>query len=410
MKTNDEQEIEMKTNRIVGKHVRETEQEAPLHLMLKSRATAALAAGCLALSMCPALAYAAPNADASQEEGRTSIERQMPNGGQESDGQHSSDGRMAGSQMPSDRQMPTGEQPSDGQRPADEQQFGKQPADGQQPSFESGQMPDTGQAPSGDQQPSGEERGGVEWAPSDFSGVPAPADDQAQPSADGQAPADGQYPSDGQASSDDWQIPERDYQDGFSDLGQRGPRMEQFAEDSAADAQVRDILTEKYGAGQIPSNDAAGSGDGAGAPGGIAGDQTRSGMEGFVNVNDIPAVPEGEANVQEVIDTTRDIVRGYGADALEKADFSDKGFLAGLTKFTNDVVAQRAEMFENNAKPENAEQPGAPNGNGKEAGAKASSDDAAQSSASKPANENVSASVLDQIIEFLAGLFGFSAK
>jgi len=406
-------------NRTNGNHVRATEQATPLHLTLKSRATAAITAGCLALSMCPMVALAAPNADASQQGGRAPIEQQMPNEDQGFNGQQSPNGHgMANGQRPSDEQLPGAWQPAGGQQPAGEQPSGEQPAGEQQPGSDGWQMPGgdqapmgqpeggddgfaSGQVPADDQQFSDGEFGSGENAPSGIPGNQQPSDGVAPEG--GQVPSDGQQPADGQQQPGDWQMPARDDQN--QPAGAQGPREGQPAGDSAADAQVRDILADKYGVStQMPEK-----GDAVEGADGTDGGMQR-GKDQFLRVDDIPAVPEGEANVQQVIDTTRDIVREYGADALGKADFSDESFTTELADFANKSVDQRSEMFSSDAKPSDMTSPADEAKPGATTDANGAANESGQSASAKPSSENVSSSILDQIIEFLAGLFGFGSK
>ena len=129
---------------------------APRHMTLRSRATAAIASGCLALAIFPGVAMAAPaDGQGPQQNGNPPAMQtgfsdesfgMMAGGGQMLDGQmpggEAPDGQMPGGQAP-DGQAPSGQMPSGGAPSG--QMPGDQAPEAQAPE---GQMPD-GQAPEG---------------------------------------------------------------------------------------------------------------------------------------------------------------------------------------------------------------------------------------------------------------------
>ena len=163
-----------------------TTDQAISHRTMRSRFGAAFVAGCLALSMCPAIALAAPGEAGGMQDGQGQIGN--PPSAMQFDNQDGQQGSAFGS-------MPFGDQAPSGQALFD---MGQAPSDmGQAPSDQQGNTPDMGQAPNNGQQQPGQ----------------APSDEAMS----GQDPFGMQGPSD------------------------MGPRAD------ATDNQVRQILTEKYG-------------------------------------------------------------------------------------------------------------------------------------------------------------------
>ena len=336
----------MRTNRTIGNHEHETAPSQPLHLSLGSRAMAALTAGCLALSLCPALAFAAPSGEeAGQQGGNAPIEQQGPSGKQ-----------GPSNQMPNDNGSPNG---------------GSLPA-GNRPHFEEGQSESSN--------PPGQPAEG-QWADA---GSQAPADNAQPPRDDASQNGEPQAPEGENEGQPDYRDRPMERPEGSSDM----------------DDQVREILAENYGMTANPPApegmaDPVGAGDNANAEGdaGAAAGNRRQPPELSGNA---PEIPEGEPNVQEIIDTTRDIVREYGADALAEADFDDQAFLTKLAEYANSAIEQRMEMFKKGI---------APHSNAESAPA-----EDAQPISGAPSNETASATVLEKVVSFLASLFGVGAE
>ena len=127
------------------------------HRTMRSRFGTAFVAGCLALSMCPAIALAAPGEAGGMQDGQSQMGN--PPSAMQFDNQ---DGQQAPAfdGMPFDGQAPSGQAPSDmGQAPSDQQgnapNMGQAPNNGQQ---QPGQVPSSeamsGQNPFGMQSPS----------------------------------------------------------------------------------------------------------------------------------------------------------------------------------------------------------------------------------------------------------------
>ena len=266
----------MNTKITNARHATATVEEQPLHLRLRSRAAATIVAGCLAVSMCPAAAFALPSDTGMQGGGTPAMEQPYQGGSQQ-------DFNQQGGMSQDAPGMPSqfNQQGDQGQAGPQGQMEGSAPEgapDGQAPD---GQMPN-GQAPDG-QLPSGQPGGaGENAAMPDGAQVPgAPADD-------------------------------------------------------AAASQVRDYLMEKFGI--------AASAD-MGAEGALPGGQ-QMGQPG-----EAPEIPEGEVNVQAIIDTVRDVMRQYGADALQSADFTDETWKTELASFIQKATVERLEMFQRGLAP-----------------------------------------------------------
>ena len=142
----------MNTKHINGKHVRENSQEIPLHLTLKSRATAAVTAGCLALSLCPALAFAAPGAmESPQQSFGVPHEQQRSQGWQASDDGQATERNRGFNPGPapdggSPNDTPSGWRPEGEGDPA-ERQPGDAPGERQPENAPGGWQPEGGQEP-----------------------------------------------------------------------------------------------------------------------------------------------------------------------------------------------------------------------------------------------------------------------
>lgn len=275
----------------------ENANEVPFHKTLRARATAALATGCLALSLSPAVALAAPGDQAGQ------------------------DGPQQGGNPPAAQQ----------------------------------------QALQGDWQPQGDQ---VNQGASQ------------QPPSDGQQPAAGQQPADGAQA-------------------EGGPQG-----GSAVDDQVRQILSGQYGINATLPEGMAAGGPGA-QP--ASGQQTASAIG-------VPEIPEGEVNVQAVIDTVRDVLRQHGEATFEAADYSDESFLATLAEYVQAAVGQRETLFASGAFPADApaQQGAAPGESGVAADDGAAGDVAvADGDAAGDASDDAASSAtwLDKLVGFIVGLF-----
>ena len=120
------------------------------HRTMRSRFGTAFVAGCLALSMCPAIALAAPGEAGGMQDGQSQMGN--PPSAMQFDNQD-------GQQAPAFGGMQLDEQAPNGQAPADM---------GQIPDDQQGQAPDMGQMPGGDQQQTGQMPSGQ--APFDMQG------------------------------------------------------------------------------------------------------------------------------------------------------------------------------------------------------------------------------------------------
>ena len=244
-----------------------------------------------------------------------------------------------------------------------------------------------GQAPSG-QAPSGQAQDGQ--APSGQ--APDSAPDGQAPS--GQAP-DGQAPvgpaSEGAPSGDsDSRAPE-----GQAPDGNRGgiDRAGNALRTDAVDNQVRQVLSDSYGV-EMPANGPDGAAFESGKP------------------SEAPELPEGAINVQKVIDSVRDLLRGFGVDVLEKADLTDEEYAAQLKTNVENATEERMQMFANGEKPsalpEAPQQGEAPDGN---APAKGEAPDGnAPGQPSKAAQmQQASETLLNNLVSFVMGVFGYTA-
>ena len=351
----------------------------PLHKTLRGRATAALAAGCLALSLFPGIALAAPADDqASQQGGNPPAMQQGPGSMAFSDasfGDMAGGGMMPGGQMP-DGQMPDGQAP-DGQAPEGQAPTGQAPE---------GQAPD-GQAPEG-QAPDGQ----------------APT---------GQAP-EGQAPS-GQAPTG--QAPEGQAPAGAPNGN--GPRSD------ALDDAVRTTLTKDYGVeASTPADAAAGQQQGApgeapeGTPTGQAPEGTSEGAptgqapEGAPGA--APELPEGAVNVQQIIDSVRDIFRSYSVSDLESADLTDESFAANLADYVLKAAEERLQMFASGEKPSDMQPPAgeAPTGQASEGQAptgEAPTGEAPTGQSPAALGKDASEALIANLTAFVMGVFGYTA-
>lgn len=175
-------------------NARHTTDQAISHRTMRSRFGTAFVAGCLALSMCPAIALAAPNEAGGMQDGQGQMGN--PPSAMQFDNQDGQQTPAFGG-MPFDGQAPSGQAPSDM---------------GQAPSGQQGNAPDMGQAPNNGQQGNAPDMG--------------------------QTPNDGQQQP-GQASSDEAMSGQNPF--GMQGPSDMGPRAD------ATDNQVRQILAEKYG-------------------------------------------------------------------------------------------------------------------------------------------------------------------
>ncbi len=259
-----------------------TDEQTISHLNLRSRFGAAFLAGCLALSVCPTLAFAATSANGAEQ------------------------GNVNGN-PPAAMQFDAGT--------VNDLQQG--PQQGQAPSgFTQGEAPEMGQAPEG--MPGGE-------AP-DFSQAPEGAPEGEAPDfqmQNGQAPnmQAGELPS-GELPSG--QAPDMQAPNGNE------PRTDAMSE------QVKQILAETYGITLPAFGESEPTGDfqpgNMGAP------------------DEAPELPDGIVNVQQVIDTARDILREYSATDLQDK-IGDADFVAALKAYALSATEQRLAMFASNERP-----------------------------------------------------------
>ena len=414
----------------------------PLHLTLKSRATAMLTAGCLALSLCPTVALAAPMADQAGPMGDQANQptMQMPADNQEALGdeqqmqgapQFQQNGQWGfGGQQGADQDAMQGEQPADAnamqgpaanvQAPTDAPAFDEGQAPEGMPAFDEGQAPEgapswndeqtpTEAEASGDQAPAGAMQGstdapqpsannnqalegaGPESADGTAGELPAMGNENAPMGDRGQAPTDGQQPP----------------------AFENGPRGGMAGDDVFA-GEIRDILMDGYGvtapsdadAPAAPSSGEEGAmpqGGPAGNPGDFA--------QGAPMVGEAPELPEGAVNVQAVIDSARDAVQEYGADTLKSADFTDGDFLSGLIDYVKTATEQREAAFAEGAAPSF----GAPANNGEAPSDEALSSEAPEAGdqaqqAPDAAPQSLGSSVLKNLIDAIANALGFNAQ
>lgn len=216
-----------------------------------------------------------------------------------------------------------------------------------------------------------------------FGGLQAPEGPQ------GEAPANGEQPPalpNGEAQqgeAPDGQAPEGPQgqePDGHAPDMQQGPFGDMPRIDPVGD-QVKQILVDQFGI-TLPAMGEGVDGFQPGAP------------------SDAPEIPEGEVNVQQVIDSTRDILREYGTEDLS-TKLADPEFAATLQEYAKAMTEQRLAMFASNdrpsfdnpsdlpANPEDATPEGAP--------------------AEAPVDANADAGILSQIVDLLMDAFGYLA-
>ena len=340
----------------MAKHANSTSAEAVNHLNLRSRFTSALVAGTLALTLCPAAAFAAQPGQGAPDQGSSApaMQQQLSNdfGAPQQGG---SDGSMFQ------------------QGNAD---FG---------SFEQGSAPDMQQG--GSNMPDAQQNNG---------GMPGM---------------------------------------------QQGGDQRQPMSDALSD-QIRQILADAYG---IALPDFLQAGENGQAP------SEGAGMPG--NPGEAPELPEGSVNVQAVIDSVRDVFREYSVADLEAADFTNDEFKAELEEYVKAATQERLEMFAQHmfqpggpamppagqapdgnfeapsdlpAPAEGGETPQAPDGQAPEvpqapdgsttpdgtAAPEGGAPDGAQApegDAPEAPGTGASASLIDQLVSFVMGIFGMQA-
>lgn len=320
------------------------------HLNLRRRFGSAFVAGCLALTVCPALAFAAPAGQGDQAN--------MP-------------GDLNGN-PPAAMQVEQGGQGAAPDNASGNAPFGMQFGDGGMNAPQQGE---------------------------------APANEFQQDQAFGGAPQQGQAP-------DGAEMPQQGWETGTA------PRTDEV------DDQIRSILGDQYGVdaagpmGELPNGQLP---NGIMPEGQSPDDANMSGMTGMPG--EAPELPDGAVNVQQVIDTARDILREYSATDLN-AKIADADFVAALQQFAKSATEQRVAMFAGNERP-NMEAPsdlpapvdgeavaaGAPNGEPTAAGAAgAPNGEASASGASSAAaapGENVDDTVMHSIIALIMDVFGY---
>lgn len=273
------------------------------HRSLPSRFGSAFVAGCLALSVCPAIAFAAP-------------------GGQDAMIDNGMNGN-APAAMQVEGEFPSAPQP--GQLP--EGMTGQTPGMQNAQDFAFQGMPDQAPAMQGD---GNRPQGASDQSPVTQAEMPESMhQDQARNAQD----SDAQLPNNPPDSNSD--LPQ-----GQMPNGQPGqaPENNQLRNDDF-DKQVRDILSDKYGIG-LPS------------PEGQEGNGAASQIGDPANA---PELPEGAVNVQQVIDTSRDVLDKYRGEDLS-AKLNDAEFAAALKAFALSSNEQRLAMFASSERP-NMENP-----------------------------------------------------
>lgn len=328
----------------------------PPHKNLRKRFGAAFVSGCLALTMCPALALAQPG-DAFDQNGAPdqAMQAQGQQFGFGGDQQFGDPGAFQQAGMPFDGQEPGqgGQEPGqDGMAQPPAQDNGDQGQRAEAPSNGNGQAPD---ANGEGQQP---DAGLPESAPS------------------------GEF---GQMS------------DAPFDLGGFQMRSD------AIDGQIRQLLADAFGISAFMQDQAPEDvGMQGQAPEGVNSDEFGGSgdMRMPGNKEEAPEIPEGEVNVQQVIDAARDILREYGSEDLE-ARLADPEFASTLQSYAKVTTEQRLADFANNVRPtmENPADLPAPEGDGDEP--------------SLPLEEEAEAqagdSVLSQIVKLVLDVFGYAA-
>lgn len=312
-----------------AKHVTASYEQAPDHRSLRSRAGSAVVAGCLALSMCPAIALAAqPAQDAFQQSGQPAMAQQGPEMQQQ--------GGTPDQQMGIPMEM------------------------------------NQDQATAGDAvEPAGVEQGGT-FQPADMEQGSAPQ---------------------------------------FADMEQGGmsgqfPGMQQSSE---MDNQIRQLIMEEYGfGGQADApQDGTAQGEGFGQMPEMA----------FGNPEEAPEIPDGEPNIQAIIDSTRDIMLKYKDADLDSLDFSDEAFRAELESFVKESTAQRLEMFAADERPSAAVSSDAATRQGStfEAPSDLPAPEEGEGAPEAPANpgssiENAGSTFASSVVDFLMSMFGVVSK
>lgn len=237
------------------------------HHNLRSRVGTAFVASCLALSVCPAIAFAAPGTQGAPQDGAMNGN---PPAAMQFDGENGG--------MPLQGESPDGQPGHDSEMPG-----------APSGNMQQGQMPD-------------------------------------MPDNQGQAP-------DNQAET-----PSNMPQNQLSPNGQPDQRPSgNQPQPDGFDQQVRQILSETFG---VALPDFGNGSEPSFKPGDPA---------------DAPELPEGAVNVQQVIDTMRDVLHEYNGEDLA-AKIGDEDFTAALKAFAISATEQRLAMFANNERP-NMENP-----------------------------------------------------
>ena len=284
----------------------------PNHKNLRSRAAAGIVAGCLALSVCPAIALAAPpEQDAPQG---VEVTMQQPMDGQVED---FGNGRPSDEGFSNQGDSFWGEGPAQGGPSGDftnDQGFNGEMPD-EQPSFEQdeafGMPPENNSGEPAGNQP------GEQWGETAFS-----HDQQAG------APQNGQ--------------PMQNQQPGGPMGGQPGtmmaPTSGNMPMDNPMDLQISQFIKEKFG---IDLEDGMGNAtsDNAQKPG----EQSTNGQ--------VPELPEGSVNVQQIIDSVHDLMLKYDIQMLEDADLDDSEFMNELSEYITKANEERLQQFASGEKP-----------------------------------------------------------
>ena len=348
------------------------------HLDLKPRFGAALVAGCLALSLAPCAAFAAPMEDGGFQQGGAPAAMQ--------------EGSQSGGEMPGGAPMgqtqggAMGQEPGGQQAPSDD--FGPQTPSEPIASNGFGEQQPSGDAPAG-QAPDGQMTPGQQ-APSDE--LPSGQAPNGQTAPNGQAPL-AQMP-DQQNGETSWQqVP-------------GNPTGDQPRTD-ATDDQVRQALADSYGIETSMPNGQAG--DAAATPGAPG---------------EAPDLPEGAVNVQQIIDAMRDVLRFFSGDDLASR-IGDADFAAELQAYAKSATEQRLAAFASGDAPAmqnapantpadnaavSANDSALPTGMPATPAAPANGEAAPANAPAAPAEaaQSVSASVFDQILSIIMGAFGYT--
>ena len=339
-----------------------TDEQPISHLNLRSRLGSAFVAGCLALSVCPTLAFAATNTNGSaQDAGNPPAAMQFDannaNGPQQGMQQGPQFGQF--NQAPSDFTQNQAPEMQDWETPNGEAMGDQAPEAGQMPN---GEAPDMSQAPNMDQ------ASGMNGAP-DMNQTPDMQNGQAP---NGMA-FDGQAPNGNQ------------------------PRTDAMSE------QVRQILSETYGI-TLPTIGENGQPDGANQPNG----DFQPGNMG--NPGEAPELPEGATNVQQVIDTARDILREYSATDLQDK-IGDADFVAALQAYALSATEQRLAMFASNERPTMENPSDLPSDQAAPATEGAPSGEAPSAGAFNPndaeSGDAIDGVLMSQIISLIMDVFGY---